>query len=113
MNIENLKEFVTGVLASSDLADDVYNDLKVNLKDLPSVARVPGIVDKVAEAAGAWKEFLDLNDSERDEIEAWIKTEAQRFKTDSESDKLTEYFEKGLLAAVNLGRAASYFIPAA
>ena len=109
--MENLKQFITGMLESSDLADDVYDDLKINLRDLTSVVRVPGIVDKVAQAPEAWKELIALDEAGRTEIIEFIKSEALSFKRDEESDRLTEYLEKGLIAAVNLSAAVSIFIP--
>lgn len=109
MGIENLKQFISGVAEASDLADDVYSDEKINLKDIGSVIRIPGIIENVINVSDAWKEAGNLSDDEFNEVVQFIKDECDLHRTDSESDKLTDYLEKVLIAGMHLAKGVALF----
>lgn len=107
--IDALKSFGEFLIDTADLSGKVWEDKRVDFKDLPHAMALPGIVSKAKNSKDVIKEAFDMNDEEADEFEAHIKTYAATKKGDISGEKLEEIVEDLLLAIPALSRVWSNF----
>lgn len=102
--IESLKSFGEFLIDSGDLSGKVWEDKRIDFKDIPHAMALPGIVSKAKNSKDVIKEAFDMTDQEADDFESHIKAYAATKKGDIPNEKLEEIVEDLLLAIPALAR---------